>query len=270
MQVTNEIARSEAVVGRQPVHAFWCRIPSLPNFGDALTPWLITRLTGQYPVFVRPEDPRPKYLVVGSTISYAGAGCTVWGAGIIRASDLISPKARLLAVRGPLTRVRAIECGAHCPKVYGDPALLLPRFYRPAVRERRGIGLVAHFSDKPHLAAHWHAIKGLRLIDIQDPIESVIDQIASCEIIASSSLHGIIVSHAYGIPAVWVKFRDSPRTNDSKFHDYFLSIGQNPPSPAVLDYGGRDAGKLTRQVPLAPVRLDLGALWESCPFRGAK
>jgi pyruvyltransferase len=269
MQTANQIARRKGYVEQKPVHAFWCRIPSLPNFGDALTPWLITRLTGLYPVFVRPEDPRPKYFVVGSIIGYAGAGCTVWGAGIIHSNDLISRKARLLAVRGPLTRARALECGARCPEIYGDPALLLPRFYRPRVKERRGIGFVAHFSDKPHLAPYWRLEEDLRLIDIQDPIESVIDQIAACEVIASSSLHGIIVSHAYGIPAVWVKFRDSSRTNDTKFHDYFLSIGQKPPAPVVLDYSGVDGGKLLRRVPSPTVRLDLGALWDSCPFRTA-
>ena len=109
------------------IHAFWCRTPSRPNFGDALTPWLIRRMTGQHPTFVRPEDRREKYLVVGSIIGFAGRASTVWGSGIMNRDDQVSPDARLLAVRGPLTRARALACGADCADVYGDPATLLPR-----------------------------------------------------------------------------------------------------------------------------------------------
>jgi hypothetical protein len=217
-------------------------------------------------LFTRPEDPRHKYLVAGSVISYAGTGCTVWGAGVINRDDPVSPRARLLAVRGPLTRSRAIECGASCPEVYGDPALFLPRLYSPRVSGRSGVGIIAHFSDKPRLYASSRFSTGLRLIDIQDPVESVIDQIASCEFVASSSLHGIIASHAYGVPAVWIKFRDLPGGDDSKFHDYFLSIGQEGARPVMAEYGGIDVGELERRAAPASTRLDLEPMWRACPF----
>ena len=77
----------------------------------------------------------------------------------------------------------------------------------------------------PRLKGRWRDSAQLQLIDIQDPIETVIDRIASCDCIASSSLHGLIVSHAYGVPAVWIKFRDLPSGDDVKFHDYYLSLG---------------------------------------------
>src|SRR5262249_1403641 len=150
------------------IHAFWCRLPSRANFGDALTPWLIRRIAGRHPIFVRPEDPRPKFFVVGSVIAYATRACTVWGAGIMDSSDPISPAARLLAVRGPLTRARAIARGVECPEIYGDPALLLPRFYQPAAGERSRGGLVGHFSDMPRLVSHGRVPEEFQLIDIQD------------------------------------------------------------------------------------------------------
>lgn len=56
-----------------------------------------------------------------------------------------------------------------------------------------------------------------------DPIECVIDNILACENTFSSSLHGIIVSHAYNIPSLRVNFQAS--LGDLKFHDYFLSVG---------------------------------------------
>ena len=249
------------------VHAFWCRIPSRPNFGDALTPWLAQRLTGQHPIFVRPEDRRHKYLMVGSIISFANSTCTVWGSGIMNRDDNISPAATLLSVRGPLTRARAIECGADCNEIYGDPALLLPRFYSPASNLRKSCGIIGHFSDRPRLESQWRESNELRLIDIQEPVETVIDNIVACETIASSSLHGLIVSHAYGIPAVWIKFRDLPSGDDSKFHDYFLSLGMTPPNPICLQYNSINAAELSRHAKLPSTPLDTRPLWEACPFK---
>jgi hypothetical protein len=250
------------------VCAFWCRIPSRPNFGDALTPWLIHRITGRHPRFVPPGDSREKFFVSGSIMEYTQACCTVWGSGILARHDPISPAAKLLAVRGPLTRARARQCGADCPEVYGDPALLLPRLYRPAVKEGRGAGLVAHFSDSVRLALLPRDTRRLRLIDVQDPIETVIDGIVSSEFVASSSLHGLIVSHAYGIPAVWVQFRPLPGGDGSKFADYFLSVGLDPPDPVPLAYDHIDPGPLARHAVLPANTVNLQRLWNACPFRG--
>lgn len=135
--------------------AFWCRIPSRPNFGDALTPWLINRLAGCYPRFVMPDDPQPKFLVCGSIVGLAGRGCTVWGAGLMWRDEAISPASSFLAVRGPRTRARALACGADCPAVFGDPALLLPRLHVPPSVPRTGLGFVPHFSDRPRLDEGW-------------------------------------------------------------------------------------------------------------------
>jgi len=250
------------------IGAFWCRIPSLPNFGDALTPWLIHRLTGIYPAFVPPDQPRRKYFVAGSIIEYTRALCTVWGSGIMARHDQISPEAEFLAVRGPLTRARALQCGASCPEIYGDPALLLPGLYSPTSKSRQGMGLIAHFSDKPRLSPTLRE-KNLKLIDIQDPVESVIEQIVSCEFVASSSLHGIIASHAYGIPAVWVQFRSLPSGDGVKFDDYFLSIGEDPPTPVPLEYHYIDLALLASRAAVPSMRMDLKPLLGACPFRSA-
>src|SRR5699024_7687362 len=54
-------------------------------------------------------------------------------------------------------------------------------------------------------------------------IEEVVKQICSCEYILSTSLHGLIVAHAYSIPALWLK-KGYIDTDGFKFKDYFSSV----------------------------------------------
>ncbi len=53
----------------------------------------------------------------------------------------------------------------------------------------------------------------------------MIDNILSCEIILSSSLHGLIVADAYNTPSSWIKFSNKVYGNGFKFRDYYASIG---------------------------------------------
>jgi pyruvyltransferase len=250
------------------VHAFWCRSPTRANLGDALTPWLIRRIAGHDPVFAPPGDPVLKHVAVGSIIRYAREGSVVWGAGILGRLDPVSPRADIRAVRGPLTRRRALECGASCPEVYGDPALLLPRLHRPSPGlETAEVGVVPHYFHRHRVQARWRPSPGLRLVDVQRPVEEAVDAIAACARVVSSSLHGLIVAHAYGRPALWVEFEDPLLGDGSKFRDYFASLGRVSPEPVRLGYGPFDARSLLAHSFEPPPRLDLEPLWDACPFR---
>ena len=52
--------------------------------------------------------------------------------------------------------------------------------------------------------------------------------------ILSSSLHGIILSDAYGIPNCWVEFSDDI-DKSFKFNDYYLSVGKERSKPIKLE-----------------------------------
>ncbi len=52
-----------------------------------------------------------------------------------------------------------------------------------------------------------------------------IDHLCSCDVIISSSMHGLILGDAYGKPTLWVKFGDDVIGNDFKFYDYYASMG---------------------------------------------
>ena len=118
--------------------------------------------------------------------------------------------------------------GKQAEPIFGDPALLLPEVYSPptTVRKPFKYGLLSHYVDA-ELVRGWYG-KDSNLILI-NPLNSsplkVVMQILKCERIISSSLHGIIVAHAYGIPAVWARHSDNLSGDDIKFQDYYESVG---------------------------------------------
>jgi hypothetical protein len=127
---------------------------------------------------------------------------------------------KYLAVRGPFSARKLIEEGYPQCTVFGDPALLLPLVYTPSVKYKRGVGLVPHMNDFNSIKSDFPLAK---VVFLCGKIEQIIDEICSCEYIISTSLHGIIVAHAYGVPALWIK-RGDICTDGFKFKDYFASV----------------------------------------------
>lgn len=202
-----------------------------PNFGDLLSPWLFTKLTGKATKLVRvgpgPDKEllkKPAYISIGSIISRAQDVSIVWGTGSFGTEQAgqISKKAKYHAVRGPLTRCLVKNRGIDCPAVYGDPALLSPLVYNPVVDKQYEIGVVLRWSESEWLGAKPGA--GVKIIDLgSDDIESVISQMKSCKRIITSSLHGLIIADTYGIPNAWLS-SGTPKGGEFKFYDYFLSV----------------------------------------------
>jgi hypothetical protein len=62
------------------------------------------------------------------------------------------------------------------------------------------------------------------IIDVTRPPLEVIAAIAGCERIISSSLHGIVVADAFGLPRRWETF-DRVQGRGFKFHDYSSALG---------------------------------------------
>jgi hypothetical protein len=201
------------------------------------------------------------YVFAGSMLNHATPKSIVWGAGLASMLDGVNPDLKIKAVRGPISRMRAINCGAVCPKVYGDPAILLPKFYKPQAVKTHDVGVVPHYVD--HLRVYARYDKGERIIDPLQPVESFVDEIVSCERIISSSLHGIIIAHAYGIPAVWAKFSDSIGGDGTKYRDYYQSVEWEVDKP--LDMVEKSSSpEFPLEVPDMKRLQD--SLWDACPI----
>lgn len=229
------------------------------NWGDKLNPILINLISGQKVSYTKKLG-HLKYLVVGSILHHADDNSIVWGAGLISKNHKPKGKPKFCAVRGPLTREILIASGHKCPAVYGDPALLYPRYYVPKIRQKHKIGIIPHYKDKNN---GWVKNQDAKIIDIQGDINQVVDDVCSCEVIISSSLHGIIIADAYGIPGFWVKLSDKLIGGDFKFKDYFLSVNREM---KLLN----PTQNIESQFYNYKINIDLDQLMDSCPFKNEK
>lgn len=242
------------------------------NYGDKLTPYLIEKISGYKTVFLPEEDESPKIVAIGSIL---GANCTnavIWGAGFAWHKEYeheeVTKPIHITAVRGKLTREKFMHHKIDCPEVYGDPALLLPKYYNPPTEKQYAIGIIPHIIDlekvremypKEELEKH-NAI----IIDLRGEVEEVTRAIMSCKKTISSSLHGLVVSHAYGIDSLWVEFSYNVIGQGFKFRDYFSSVNITPYEPLnLLKY--QPINNVIKQVPNHKIDINLNKLLDAFP-----
>lgn len=250
------------------------------NFGDALNPVLIKfllkrvnkeykiiRYNGIKKILIKKPKKEPIYLVIGSILSWAKKENIIWGAGFISADSRVKEKPRkVLAVRGPLSRKKLIEQKIECPEVYGDPALLLPILYFPKVKKKYKLGIIPHYVDQnSSFIKKIKQNKNILIIDINSNIKKVVKDILSCEKIASSSLHGIIVSDAYGIPSTWLEFSNKVIGKGFKFKDYFLFVKRKDKKPLIVTTK-TTISNIENKFYKYKIDIDLKKLLETCPF----
>jgi len=219
------------------------------NWGDDVNFVLLRLITKHRPIpaqFRFSATKKESYAVIGSLIPWFIYDNTiVWGAGV-KSPDLIyyrKPK-KVLAVRGPLTRQNLIENGIDCPEIYGDPALLFPLYFYPKRKnvKKYKIGVVLHHKDLTNssvldLVKKLSEELSLCLINVASygRWTNFIQDICDCEIIISSSLHGLIIADAYGVPNVWAKFQYEFGLGRFKFIDYFKSVHRDVTEPILVD-----------------------------------
>jgi len=236
------------------------------NFGDALTPYLIKKISGYSAAWVNHPSTN-SYVVTGSILGEDSMEYSiVWGAGVAWANQKIIKPHQLLAVRGPLTKRIAEENKIECPSVFGDPALLLPRFYTPKTEKKYKLGIIPHVIDYEQAVNYYSNDADVVVINLWSPIEEVIETITACDKTVSSSLHGIIVSQAYGIDSLWIELSDKIIGDGTKYHDYLESVGMKIYKP--LDVRKRiPVDKLFNAVPDYKIEIDLDLLYNACPFK---
>ncbi|GAA4942994.1 polysaccharide pyruvyl transferase family protein [Algibacter agarivorans] len=211
------------------------------NYGDVLGRYLVEKISNKKVLFSHPKKFsildfwQPIYVTAGSILAHINKKCVVWGSGVIQDNQIVKP-AKFLAVRGPETRRVLMSQGYDVPEIYGDPALLLSDYYNPKLDKKYQLGIIPHYVDYEFVKNSFSHIKDVVVIDLMtNDIEHTTNEILQCKYIMSSSLHGIIVSHAYQIPALWIKFSDKLFGDDIKFKDYFKSVSIEPYTPLSIE-----------------------------------
>lgn len=199
------------------INPFWFK--GVPNYGDILTPYILNRL-GIKHRFARREQ--CDSIFIGSIAKLARKGVSVYGSGFIRKSDTVSTEADWRFVRGQLTREIVLNAGGKCPAIYGDMALILPELVAPE-KQVYEVGYCPHGVEYDLFPNDAHKIR------LYHPdVENTTREITKCKKIISSSLHGIIVAMAYGIPAAYVSLSDKLSGDGMKFYDFYASVGLEP------------------------------------------
>lgn len=159
---------------------------------------------------------------IGSTIERGNKNTSFWGNGFLHNNETFKG-GKVYAVRGRLTDEKLKKDGFSGCSVYGDPALLLPIIHPVQVDKEYEVGIIPHYLDLQYFQTNYS--NKYKIIDLTtNEIEKIISEICSCKRILSTSLHGIIVSQAYNIPALWIK-NGYIGTDGFKFKDYFSSVG---------------------------------------------
>lgn len=229
------------------MNLYWWK--EIPNVGDAASEYVVSKLSkerikwkvpqrtllmqlkqiiksllkGQFYIYSLSEFVYPweKCLfAIGSILDYSNNKTICWGSGF-REPHSKFHGGKVFAVRGKLSR-KILTDKENIP--LGDPALLLPLLYTPKIGEKKEfIKIIPHYLDYNNI--HNQYSNKYEIVNIRtNNVEYFIDQITSSKYILSTSLHGLIIAHAYGIPALWIK-KGPIASSSFKFYDYFSSVG---------------------------------------------
>ncbi|MFT7447544.1 polysaccharide pyruvyl transferase family protein [Sulfitobacter sp.] len=225
-----------AVADTNPLSLHWWK--AVPNFGDAISPVVLAHVSGRKVVHAGVN--KADIWGIGSLLQVVKRAYTaqkdlrptVWGTGLLHAVNgtQFTKHVNIALVRGPITAALLdLEMSR-----FGDPGLLISDVW-PQERTLNGnIGIVPHHSrmDDPVLAALLDSDAKYQLINPRDPAQDVCAAIAACDHVFASSLHGLIVADAYGVPNTWLAPMGQSRL---KYLDYAAAVGRAMPSPIMIE-----------------------------------
>lgn len=201
------------------------------NFGDEIGPALISRILGFDIPLARPDHDAPRLLAVGSTAHFLKPCDVAWGIGV-RTYNSVPKTAdvQIHALRGPMSRkaLLHIHPDLYVPEIYGDPALLIPRYFPEWQRAQypndtleSRIVVIPHKNDLDLVGEDkWYK----RVSPVVGDWREVVKEILNATFVISSSLHGLAVADAFGIPSRG--FRIVMNEPDFKFVDYYEGTGR--------------------------------------------
>ena len=166
----------------------------------------------------------------------------VWGSGFFKNDNdngFYRTNLKVCALRGALTQEKLSGLtGEKYDVPLADAGLLSNLFADENPEKEFEVGIIPHFSQKnePRFQALKDSFSSACIIDIQQEPGVVINQIARCRYILSSSLHGLIFADGLGIPNLHILGELTLKGGNFKFEDYYSSFGVAD-EPWILENG---------------------------------
>ena len=208
---------------------YWRPNGNYNNFGDDLSKVVVSLMLATRGMTLLDEARTARQLLaIGSVLHFAKDGATVWGSGVngkIGEHHYGFTSLDVRAVRGPLTAEVLRRRGVECPDTFGDPALLLPKLCgtRFQNKQRQGTVFVPNLNDQLS-GVDYKVPEAVHVVSPMQSWNRCLAEITSAELVLATSLHGIVVAEAYGIPARMVRL--SEYENTFKYRDYYLGTGR--------------------------------------------
>lgn len=231
------------IVMKKTLNVYYAKVP---NMGDILNVMVIEKLFGY-------KVKRHTYLT--GELSAIGSGLgqftlsnnvaisfvqrlfgimfpsvTIWGTGFIckkeRDNGFYRKKMRFAAVRGELSKRRVERILGYKLNIsVGDAGILASYLLEEPTNKKFKVGIIAHYKeqDEPIFTKLLNNYNNATFIDVRQHPSVVIKQIAECETIISSSLHGLIIADSFCIPNIHIVVSNKLLGDGFKFDDYYSS-----------------------------------------------
>lgn len=194
------------------------------NFGDRLADIISRQMLAMQSLSLDDEVIRQERLFsIGSVLHFTKTGDHIWGTGWngkIPEKEFKARNLKVHAVRGPLTAEFLKSRKIDVPEIYGDPALLIPHIFKNRFKPNpeKDYVFVPNLHDLSLVSD---------LPNVVSPLwgwNNVVESILKAKLVLASSLHGLIVAEAFGIPARYVRLT---QTEDLfKYKDYYFGSGR--------------------------------------------
>jgi len=198
------------------------------NFGDYLSKVIVENIIDKKYGEIKndmkynADGVKKRLFAIGSILHHASDHDVIWGSGVngkdlgqkISASNL-----DVRMVRGPITRKVLLNYNISCPPNYGEPGLLVSEFFGDIDidEKKHTFSLVLNlndtllYEDKDYLIyPNWG-------------LDRVIQRIRESEMVVSTSLHGLVIAEAFGVPARHLLSFAEPTF---KYIDYYRGTGR--------------------------------------------
>ena len=202
----------------------WSPSDGRVNFGDRLADIVCRQMISLRGYSLDDEVYKQERLLsIGSVLHFSKTGDHVWGSGWngkIPEKEFKAKGLKVHAVRGPLTEEFLKKRHIDVPAIYGDPALLIPHIFanRFTVTAENDYVFVPNLNDLAVVGGQENVVSPLWGWNV------VIANILKAKLVLASSLHGLIIAEAFGIPARYVRL--SPTEELFKYKDYYFGSGR--------------------------------------------